>query len=136
MYVYGGQIKEKQSSPTTYAFSLDHNQWFKIFYLEPPPPRTNCAFANLQDKTLIFGGHNLAKGVDLSDLWCLDTSFVPQELTDAERLKKKELTGAVWTNLDYKVQVIQDKDSEQIEYDVLERQKAKQHLINSKESNF
>ena len=56
-------------------------------------------------------------------------------MTDAERLKKKELTGAVWTNLDYKVQVIQDKDSEHIEYDILERQKAKQRLMN-KDSNF
>jgi hypothetical protein len=57
----------------------------------------------LESKVLIFGGHNRAKSVDLSDLWSLDTSFVPQELNEGERLKKKELTGAVWTNLDYKV---------------------------------
>ena len=50
----------------------------------------------------------MAKATDLSDLWCLDTSFVPQELNEAERLKKKELTGAVWTNLDYKVKKLNE----------------------------
>jgi hypothetical protein len=45
----------------------------------------------------------LAKATDLSDLWCLDTSFVPQDLNEGERAKKKELTGAVWTHLEYKV---------------------------------
>ena len=103
MYIYGGQLKEKQCSNNVYAFHLLYKQWFKIFHLEPPTPREKCAFIQLEQKVLIFGGHNLAKGADLSDLWCLDTAFVPQELNETDRLKKKELTGAVWTSLEYKV---------------------------------
>ena len=59
---------------------------------------------------MIFGGQNLAKvnqnsGI-LTDLWSLDLQFVPQELNQTELSKKKELTGAVWTQIEYKLKFV------------------------------
>lgn len=97
--IFGGQSKDTGCSSTVYAFHLQYNQWFKLFMLEPPAPRMNFCLAELvPGQVLIMNG--LSKptgGKALTDLWCLNTSFVPQELTQQERAKKKDLTGAIWT---------------------------------------
>ena len=42
----------------------------------------------------------------------MDLNSVPQDLNETDRNKKKELTGAVWTQINYKI----NKENETIEY--------------------
>lgn len=53
--------------------------------------------------------------------------YVPTELSDSDLAKKKDLTGAVWTQIDYKI-----KQNDQI----LDSATSKQEILNSRDNKL
>ena len=53
---------------------------------------------------MVLGGQSKPNSdKQLTDFWCLDTQYVPQQLSETDLAKKKELTGAIWSQLEYRV---------------------------------
>jgi len=67
----------------------------------------------------------------LADLWAVDVQFVPQELNETERSKKKELMGAVWTQIEYKLRIQQSPRGSEGSI-TLEHPKAKNYFSKAK----
>lgn len=44
-----------------------------------------------------------SKNKVLTDMWSLNTEFVPNELSLSDQTKKKDLPGGVWTEIEYKL---------------------------------
>jgi hypothetical protein len=104
--VFGGQTSEVASSNVVFAFHLEFKQWFKLFQMSPPPQRMNFAMAQVTPTTvLVLGGTQKTKSghKTLSDLWQLSTDLVQGDLTAQNLAKKKDLTGSVWTMVEFRI---------------------------------